>query len=216
MQEHLSVRQNGLLQELILAIALLVVSSLVIELIRLDQAIADVIYQAQGNSWHLKNSWVTAIFIHKGGKYLSITIALLVLLLWSISYKYSGLQIWRRRLGYLFVASALGSLAVSIGKTITDISCPWDFSRYGSHCFPAGHASAGYAWVALYFVGRHTLSIWRWYSLGFSLLLGFIFGFSQQLRGAHFISHDIWSFGTCWIVSLISYYVMLHSHESIK
>jgi membrane-associated PAP2 superfamily phosphatase len=206
---------------------------LVIEFIGLDQTIADIMYQAQGNSWHLKNSWITAILIHKGGKYLSLTIALLVLLLWGMSYKFSQLKAWQYRLRYLFVTSVLGSLAVSIGKAITHISCPWDFSRYGgqleylslieqlsigngNHCFPAGHASAGYAWVALYFVGRHTLSSWRWYSLGGSLLVGLTFGFSQQLRGAHFISHDLWSFGICWIVSLISYYVMLKPYEPIS
>ena len=34
------------------------------------------------------------------------------------------------------------------------------------------------------------------------LILGFIFGISQQLRGAHFLSHDIWSLLVCLFVNI--------------
>ena len=58
-------------------------------------------------------------------------------------------------------------------QTLTLLYCPWSLTRYGADrvyhslfsldpaatgsgsCFPAGHASAGYAWVALYFLWRH-------------------------------------------------------------
>ena len=29
-----------------------------------------------------------------------------------------------------------------------------------------------------------------------------LFGFSQQLRGAHFLSHDVWSAAICWLTAL--------------
>ncbi|PUA27017.1 MAG: hypothetical protein B0W54_19480 [Cellvibrio sp. 79] len=214
-------------------LAVLVLISLAIEITSADQAFADLLYQWEGNEWQFKDGWVTATLIHKGGKYFSIALLLIVFAMLLISYTSSILASWKHSLQYLFVATVLGSLAVSIGKSITNISCPWDFSRYGgtleylslieqlwvrngSQCFPAGHASAGFAWVALYFVGRYHKATWRWWGLGFALLLGSVFGISQQLRGAHFFSHDLWSFGICWMVSLICYEVMLKPYESTK
>lgn len=59
----------------------------------------------------------------------------------------------------------------------------------GGHCFPAGHASAGFAFIGGYFViperRPRTARIWLQDSLASGLLLGL----AQQLRGAHFMSH---------------------------
>lgn len=214
-------------------IVILILITFIIEIFSLDKLVADHIYQWEGNQWSLKNEWATAVLIHLGGKYFSISMLLITLMLLLASYTLPALKPWKYRLLYLVTATLSGSIFVSIGKSFSDISCPWDFDRYGgtleytslleqlwlrngSHCFPAGHASAGFAWVALYFVGLHSNSIWRRWALGFALLLGCIFGISQQLRGAHFLSHDIWSFGFCWMVSLICYAVMLKPYELTK
>lgn len=213
-----------------MVIVALVMGTLLIEFIGLDQFLADLIYRWEGSQWHLRDEWLTAVFIHKGGEYLSITILLVVITLLFVSYRSPTVAAWKEKLWYLLIATTSGSLVVSLGKTITHISCPWDFSRYGgkqeylplieqlwerngSECFPAGHASAGFAWVSLYFVGLHLRSAWRWPALFFALSLGIVFGISQQLRGAHFISHDLWSFGLCWMASLICYEVMLKHYE---
>lgn len=214
-------------------LAALVFISVLIEITGVDQALADLIYQWEGHQWHFKNEWITAVLIHKGGKYFSIAMLLAVVILLLLSYISPVLAAWKYRLQYLLTATISGSLIVSVGKVITNISCPWDFSRYGgtqeylplieqlwvrngSQCFPAGHASAGFAWVALYFVGLYSKSFWRWPALFFALSLGIVFGISQQLRGAHFLSHDLWSFGICWMVSFICYEVMLKPYESAQ
>ena len=31
---------------------------------------------------------------------------------------------------------------------------------------------------------------------------GLVFGSGQQLRGAHFLSHDLWSLAVCWFLAL--------------
>ncbi len=219
-----------LLVELIVVFGLLLCTTLAINISGVDTYLADLFYGLEGNHWQLKNSWITSVLIHKGGKYFSIFLLLVVISLWVSSYFIFSLAAWKNRFRYVVIASISGSLLVSIGKTLSNISCPWDFSRYGgsleyislldqlwirngSHCFPAGHASAGFAWVSLYFLGRQLRSSWRWWGLAAALMLGVIFGISQQLRGAHFISHDLWSFGTCWIVSLIFYHKILKPYE---
>ncbi len=225
--------KKNLLLSLGLMLAALIFISVIFEITNTDQKLADLIYQWEGNQWHLKNEWITAVVIHKGGRYFSIALLLVVAALLLLSYIFPVLAAWKNRLQYLLVAAISGSLIVSVGKIMTKISCPWDFSRYGgaqeylplieqlwvrngNQCFPAGHASAGFAWVALYFVGRHCRSPWRWPALFFALSMGIIFGISQQLRGAHFISHDLWSFGICWMVSFICYEVMLKPYESAQ
>ena len=228
-------------------VLVLITLTVIIDILEIDRHIADRLYGWEGHSWSLKNAWVTAVLIHLGGKYFSILLLMIVCTLFLSSFlassirfssfssfcHFPSLRAWRLRLGYLLVAAILGSLSVSVGKAVSNISCPWDFARYGgtleylslfeqlqvrngSHCFPAGHASAGFAWVALYFVGLHTCSSWRWLALGFAVLLGVVFGISQQLRGAHFLSHDLWSFGVCWMVSLVCYQLILKPYESLQ
>jgi membrane-associated PAP2 superfamily phosphatase len=233
MQINLSTNVQHLFASLIKCLAVLLVVTAAIEILRADQYLADVIYGLEGNKWQLKEYLITETIIHKGGKYLSIALALSVLLTLISTYLFPALSIWKNRLIYLFISSVMGSVLVSMMKATSNISCPWDFERYGgslnylslmeqifvrngSHCFPAGHASAGFAWVALYFVGLHTNSFWRWWGLGFGVTLGIIFGVSQQLRGAHFLSHDVWSFGTCWMVSLTGYHLILKPYEPIR
>jgi membrane-associated PAP2 superfamily phosphatase len=230
MNQNTTSCNRALLVEFSAALAFLVFATLVIEAAGVDAYLADFFYEMEDNQWRLKNAWVTSVLIHKGGKNISILFLIIAISLWVASYKFSSFNTWKYPLHYLMVASLLGVLLVGAGKALGNVSCPWDFSRYGGsleyislleqlwvrngrHCFPAGHASSGFAWVSLYFFGRHFHSIWRWSGLVLALCLGVIFGVSQQLRGAHFISHDLWSFGTCWMASLICYYKLLKPYE---
>ena len=235
MREQLAsgVNNNNFYVSIIKFMGVMLCLTLIIELLDIDAWLADVFYRWEGNTWTLKKAWINSILIHKGGKYFSIAVLLIVLLIWCASYLRKELAQWKHYFKYLFFSSLLGTLLVSTIKSITNISCPWDFSRYGGtleylslidqlwvrngyHCFPAGHASAGYAWVSVYFVGAHARSIWRWWGLAFAVLLGSIFGLSQQLRGAHFLSHDLWSFGVCWMTSFACYQWLLKPYEYIK
>jgi len=69
-------------------------------------------------------------------------------------------------------------------------------------CFPAGHSSAGFAWVSLYFFALLVHPAWRWRGLAVGLVAGGVFGLAQPLRGAPFLSHDLWTLATCWAISL--------------
>lgn len=199
-----------------------------IELSGLDAALADKVYAWEGGSWTLKNAWMTKVLIHQAGKFFSLTLALLVITAVIASYFTPRLLKHQRELLFLLCAAAGSSGLVSILKDFSHVSCPWDFARYGGElpyasvlsqiihlsgdgCFPAGHASGGYSWLAFYFLGMHKKSNYRWAGLGFALSVGMVFGISQQLRGAHFISHDLWTLGICWFFSLFMYKLMLLS-----
>ncbi|WP_313460497.1 phosphatase PAP2 family protein [Stenotrophomonas sp.] len=192
-----------------------------------DQWLADQLYRLEGHRWALQNAWVTTHLIHKGGKWLSAFATLLALVACFHAWRHARWRSWRWPLLYLVLAVGLGTVMVSLLKSLTHMDCPWDLTRYGGlrefvglfasrpadmprgMCFPAGHASAGYAWVSLYFFALMVRPAWRWRGLAVGLLAGAVFGFAQQLRGAHFLSHDLWTLVTCWTVALGLYLVAL-------
>ena len=88
----------------------------------------------------------------------------------------------------------------------------WDLGQRdggGGHCFPAGHASTGFAFMAAYFGLRQSDSPRALVWLGLALVVGFVLGFAQQVRGAHFMSHTFWTAWLCWTVGWISH-VLFH------
>jgi hypothetical protein len=59
--------------------------------------------------------------------------------------------------------------------------------------------------MAFYFVLREYRAAWSRWGLGLGLAAGMIFGAAQQSRGAHFLSHDLWSASIVWIIALSIY-----------
>ena len=116
----------------------------------------------------------------------------------------------------LWLSIAGGALAITVLKRLNHTSCPWDLAEFGGvahhvshwlwgvrdegggHCFPAGHASTAFAYLAGWFVLRRSAprAAGRWL-LG-ALLAGMLLGLAQQMRGAHYMSHTLWTAWICW------------------
>jgi len=193
----------------------------VFSILKIDFTITDFIYRFQGNAWAWKYTLITQDVLHKGGKWLSLAMGLVTLLLLILSTVVTRLKAYRTPLLYLFSATLLSTLLVATIKHLVNMECPWDLVRYGgerdfigllsirpssmptSACFPAGHASAGYTWIACYFFFAAIRPHWRWAGLAVGIGLGLTFGITQQLRGAHFLSHDLWTVMICWTVSIV-------------
>lgn len=185
-----------------------------------DLWIADRLYELQGHRWALRHAFVTDTLIHLAGRDLSLLAWLAGVAAWVAARSNAGLQRWRGPLAYLALSTLLATAAVAWIKSWSNMDCPWDLLRYGGErpyvgllglrpvglgrgaCFPAGHASAGYAWLGLYFFFRATRLRLRWIGLLAAATMGLVFGVSQQLRGAHFMSHDVWTAALCWMVAL--------------
>lgn len=205
-----------------------------LEILDGNRWIADQIYAWEGGQWLLKNHVITSHWIHPGGKYLSLSLWMIVLGFWWYSKRAPDLTSWRRPLSYLLLSTLLATSLVSLLKVTIHMDCPWDMQPYGglrpflglfdmrpaglrsSHCFPAGHAGAGYAWVALYFFCADTAPRWRLYGLLLGLSLGLVFGISQQLRGAHFASHDVATVLVCWLTAFTLHAVMKPARIRMK
>lgn len=177
--------------------------------------LADKIYALQGGSWQWKNTWLLENVIHVGGRNFSVLCFVLLIFAYIVSFKVAFLKAYRLGFSYLLLAVGTSTVVVSILKKITEVDCPWRIARYGGkslvevwfrgggNCFPAGHASGGYAWLALYFFCVVYFPKQRYLGLGIGLGLGLVFGIAQQLRGAHFIGHDLATISICWASAVV-------------
>lgn len=180
---------------------------------------ADRLFAWEGHRWALKSAFVTEALIHKAGRLLSIVAWLCATVAWLWTLKKGRFAHLHRPIAYLVVSVLVATMLVSWVKSWSNMDCPWDLLRYGGdrpyvallqlrpiglgrgRCFPAGHASAGYAWMSLYFFFLAVRPQWKWWGLAVSVGAGLLFGFSQQLRGAHFLSHDVWTSAICWMTA---------------
>lgn len=167
-----------------------------------------------------RGHWLLQGVMHDGGRLLAWAAATaLCLAIWWPIGPLRRLSLGRRLHCAFSVLGAV--LAVSLLKHISSIHCPWDLSAFGGwvdpgqlstsatdagsapgHCFPAGHATAGFAFLSGHFAFRGVDDRIARAWLCAALLFGTAFGLAQQWRGAHFMSHTLWSAVTCWWVAL--------------
>ncbi|CAO97229.1 phosphatase PAP2 family protein [Erwinia tasmaniensis] len=131
----------------------------------------------------------------------------------------------RRQARWVLVAlmMGIGPLVVGILKSGSTHSCPWDLVQFGGeavsyplfgtvpansgpgHCFPGGHASSGFSAMALFFLfyprwPRLALLYW-WIAVA----VGLAMGFGQMMRGAHFLSHNLWAAWWVWLTQCVTF-----------
>jgi membrane-associated PAP2 superfamily phosphatase len=189
-----------------------------------DLAIARALYFDPGTmSWVGAHNWWVNVFIHTGGRWAVRVIIAAGLTLLVVTWIKDDLRELRRPAAYFVVATVLSVGIVGLLKILTNVDCPWDVRDFGgrfpyvelfadrpdglrrAQCFPAAHASSGYALVALYFAFRERHAQLARLGLGVAIATGLLFGVAQQARGAHFASHDLWSAFLVWLTSLSVY-----------
>src|SRR6185436_15480747 len=204
--------------------ALFVVTATVFAVTPLDEHIARaVFFDAASAQWIGAHSWVINELLHTAGRWAIRAMVALVLALWVATFVRRDWRTLRRPAAFLTIAMLLSMGVVGLLKTVTNVDCPWDLVPFGGRfpyvelfadrpdalragrCFPAAHASSGYALLALYFVFRERHARLAKLGLGVGLLAGLTFGLAQQARGAHFVSHDLWSAFLVWTTTLSVY-----------
>lgn len=200
----------------------------------LDVALVRPFYDASTNSWPLKEHFITAGVLHEFGKDVVVYILSGTLLFFVASCFVTRLRPYRKGAGYFILGAGLGPAVVAIGKATTHIYSPWDLEIFGGdkphvrmfdsippglpigEAFPGGHSSGGFAFVALYFLLAYYRPAYRFHGLAVGLVLGGVFAATQEVRGAHFLSHDLVSLAVCWCVAMGVFQIMyrneLRSH----
>jgi membrane-associated PAP2 superfamily phosphatase len=186
----------------------------------LDLWLQDHFFDFNSIQWCIsRDAPVPRLIFYDGPKALLIVLAasVLIFLLWPAARRPRWMNLpWERsRLWVLLLSLAVVPLVITTWRGRSSHHCPWALTRYGgSHpyhrlldpppveskpncgrCFPAGHASGGFALMSLAVVLRR-----RWLGLGVGLLFGWAMGIYQMLKGAHFLSHTVVSMIVAWIV----------------
>lgn len=175
-----------------------------------------------------RHSWFLEDILHDRAKQAVIAIGVLAIVGFVLSLLVGRWRAWRRPLGYLVLAMGLSTSYVTPLKALTGVHCPWSLSEFGGEetytpllssraatehpgrCWPGGHAGAGFALLALFFVLRDRRPGLARAALAVALILGITFSVGRMLQGAHFFSHNLWTALFDWLISLGCYRLVLY------
>lgn len=188
-----------------------------------DIRLSNLFFDAQHQQFFLKHQPFLSDFMHTGLRWLMVAVALLSLMLAVLAYKLSVLKPIQPHLFWAFVGMVTSSSVVAMLKHSSVHGCPWDLALYGGDlpylplfsglpagvqagaCFPAGHPSGGFALMAFYFAFRQIKPLFAIVMLWLGLFFGLAMGFVQVMRGAHFLSHILWSGWVVWVILVLLY-----------
>lgn len=189
-----------------------------------DLMLADHAFDPHAKVFPLRHVWLTETFNHVILKRAFIVLALLVLtaVLWDLASPRGWSWLRRFQLRVVALSAVLVPAATSLLKQASDSHCPWDLERYGGtepyvglfehlpvgisagQCMPGGHASSALWLISLsvFFIPHRLVRAAS--VLAAFLVMGIGVGWLQQLRGAHFLTHTLWS---AWIAVLIVFLI---------
>ena len=110
-------------------------------------------------------------------------------------------------------------------KVLTNVPCPCDSIYFGGNypyvrvldlmpqeilkkfqCYPAGHASGGFALMSLFFLFKTEKN--KTIALILSLIIGWSMGIYKMLIGHHYLSHTVITMILSWLLILIIYKII--------
>ena len=184
----------------------------------LDVRISRLFGTAAGFPW--RDHWLFSEVLHTGVQRAAWVLAIvLVVGIWRPLPFARGLT-RGERVGWV-VATIVCAALIPLLKLASLTSCPWSLAEFGgtatyvSHwalgqadggpgrCFPAGHASAAFCFLPGWLFLRRAapLAARRW--LVATLVAGALLATVQVVRGAHYVSHSLWTGWVCLVVGVV-------------
>jgi len=189
----------------------------------LDFALAGYFFDPVLGRFPLKDAPLLAQAGHTGLRWLVLAVWSCAVVFAAVSWRLPAWREWRPRLTYFALAVAATTLAASLLKTMSAHSCPWDLAVFGGQahwfpllgtpdgapgpgrCWPGAHAAGGFALLAGYFALRDGHRTAAWTALGSALALGALMSLVQVARGAHLLTHNLWSLWLAWLCCFAGY-----------
>ncbi|MCX6073206.1 MAG: phosphatase PAP2 family protein [Campylobacterales bacterium] len=188
-----------------------------------DIAIQSLFYNPQTHQWLVdSNNEVLKFVFYDGIKRLLIIIGVVVLVGLMLGWKRPSLQPYRRGLIILLASSIVVPLIVGSLKAVTNMPCPKNVEIFGGtyphtcvwesygkrecpkekqKCWPAGHASGGFALMALVFLFQTRRA--KVLAMSSAVMIGWSMGTYKMLIGDHFFSHSVITMVLAWLLILL-------------
>lgn len=190
-----------------------------------DLRLADAAYDFRLGQFPWRHAWLAEVFSHIVLKQALVGSGAVFILaaLWDGFRPRPWAPVLRLQLRVVAACAVVIPAIIATLKQVSSSHCPWDLERYGGsapyvrlldampaaiapgHCMPAGHASSA-LWliaVAAFFLPARPKTA----AAVFGVMLSFAIavGWLQQMRGAHFLSHTLWS---VWIACAVLFAVL--------
>ncbi len=188
----------------------------------IDIVVQDSFYNFQTHHWILDWSLQPYKFIfYDGAKRFLILFAVTLLIVSLIFRKKAFVQQYKRGIIIILLSAIFVPSITGILKNNTNMPCPKNEIRYGgvypktavwekypsdfkkphTKCWPAGHASGGFALLSLFFFFKRKRN--RFIGLGIGLFAGWSTGLYKMLIGDHFLSHTVITMILAWLIVLV-------------
>lgn len=207
-------------RELWMSAAALIVAVIFFGVSGTDIWVQNFFYDPLTHQWALNREDPVLNFIfYDGIKRLIIIFNVIVLVVLIAGWKRPFLSKYRRGLLIVLLSSIFVPIIVGSLKATTNIPCPKNLEIYGGayphtcvwekypstfcnqkkiKCWPAGHASGGFALLSLYFLFRTRKA--KIAALSGVMVIGWSMGTYKMLIGDHFLSHTVITMILAWLI----------------
>jgi len=211
-----------------LTLLILIGTILLFSFTKIDFIVSDHFFDLKTHTWLLDRNLQPYKFVfYDGIKELLILFAASLLISLLFFRNNSIIKDYKRGIIIVVMSAVLVPLITSGLKKYTNLPCPKNEIHYGGiypetmvwehyptnfkqtkriECWPAGHASGGFALLSLFFLFKNEKR--KKMAVVGALIIGWSMGYYKMLIGDHFLSHTI-------IVMIIAWLVVLSIAKSV-
>ena len=208
--------------QILLTTLLLIFTIIFFALTDIDITLQDSFFNTQTHTWILDRHAQPYQFIfYSGIKKLLIVIAVSFLIALVFFRKNETIKTYKKGILIVILSAILVPLIVGGLKRYTNMPCPKNEIHYGGEyprttvwqsypenfkkskikCWPAGHASGGFALMSLFFLLKKKKN--KRIALVSALVIGWSMSLYKMLIGDHFLSHSIITMILAWLIILL-------------
>ncbi len=189
----------------------------------MDLWLQDYLYNFETAQWVLdRDDTVSKFLFYDGIKKALIAFILLIIVGATLFRKTSLVRNYHQGLVILLLSAVLVPVTVGALKATTNVPCPRDLEHYGGsyphvtllrcypddfqqekniRCYPAGHASGGFALLSLVFLFKRKRN--KVIAAVSALSIGWAMGIYKMLIGDHFLGHTLVTMVLAWLIILL-------------
>lgn len=216
-------KQESMNKQIIITSILLFGILVIFQVTNLDIKVQEVFYNFDTSTWLLdRDEPVLKLILYTGMKKALIAFAVIMLFILVLFRNKQFIQAYKKGMLIVVLSAIFVPMVVISLKATTNTPCPKNISHFGGNypdikvfdsypssfkqegkirCWPAGHASAGFALMSIFFLFRKKRN--QYIALTFAFGIGWISGLYKMLIGDHFLSHTIITMLLAWLIILL-------------